>query len=117
MATVMVDAGPLVAYLKRDEVDHAWAQARFRELRQPLLTCDAVLSEAFFLLQGVHNGPRQLLGLFKRLDPLEQRLVWNELAHAVVPLAYEPLADEELTAIADQAFVLLDKEETHAQSR
>ena len=62
----MVDAGPLVAYLKRDEVDHAWAEDRFRELRRPLLTCEPVLSEAFFLLQGVHNGSRQLLGLLER---------------------------------------------------
>jgi hypothetical protein len=59
----------------------------------------------------------RLLDEFKRLDPLEQRLVWNELAQAVVPLAYGPLTDEELVTIADQTFVLLDKEEADAQPR
>ena len=59
----------------------------------------------------------RLIADFKRLEPLEQRQVWNELAQAVVPAEYGPLTDEELTAIADQTFVLLDKEEADAQTR
>jgi len=59
----------------------------------------------------------RLVDEFKRLDPLEQRLVWKEIAQAVAPPDYGELTDEELTAIADQTFVLLDKEEADAQSR
>jgi hypothetical protein len=59
----------------------------------------------------------RLVDEFKRLDPLEQRLVWNEIAQAVAPPDYGQLTDEELTTIADQTFVLLDKEEADAQSR
>jgi hypothetical protein len=59
----------------------------------------------------------KLFAQFKQLDPLEQRLVWNELAQAVVPSDYQPLTDDELTSIADQTFVLLDKEEADAQPR
>jgi uncharacterized protein len=66
METVIVDAGPLVAYLKRDEEDHAWVVAQLKDLRRPLLTCEAVLSEAFFLLRGVHDGPSRLLELLER---------------------------------------------------
>ncbi len=55
---------------------------------------------------------------FKRLDPAEQRLVWHELAQILAPSGYGALTDEELTAIADQTFVLLDKEEeADAQAR
>ena len=32
----------------------------------PLLTCDAALSEAFFLLQQTHSGSEQLLALLER---------------------------------------------------
>ncbi len=53
----------------------------------------------------------KLIDEFKKLDPSEQRSVWNELARAVMATDYGPLSDEELTAIADQTFVLLDKEE------
>ncbi len=49
--TVVVDAGPIVALLDADEARHDWARARFEELRAPLLTCEAVLSEASFLLR------------------------------------------------------------------
>ena len=66
MATVIVDAGPLVAYLNKDDQDHAWAAARFRELRGPLLTCEAALSEAIFLLAGTHGGVGKLLALLER---------------------------------------------------
>ena len=60
METVIVDVGPLVAYLSKDDADHPWTTERFQELRGPLHTCDAALSEAFFLLRGTRNGTRQL---------------------------------------------------------
>lgn len=49
--TVIVDTGPIVALLDADEAHHEWARTRFAALRPPLLTCEAVLSEASFLLQ------------------------------------------------------------------
>jgi uncharacterized protein len=51
METVIVDAGPLVAYLQKGDQDHDWAVEQFQWLHAPLLTCDAVLSEAFYLLR------------------------------------------------------------------
>jgi uncharacterized protein len=66
MQTVIVDAGPLVAYLSKDDQDHAWTEGEFRQLRAPLRTCDAALSEACFLLQETHGGTRQLLALVER---------------------------------------------------
>ncbi len=58
MANVIVDTGPLVAWLNRDENHHQWAKEQFAKLRPPLLTCEAVLSEAVFLLQrtGYEGG-------------------------------------------------------------
>ena len=66
MEPIIVDAGPLVAYLKKDDQDHAWVAEQFRQWRSPLRTCDAALSEAFFLLRQTHNGPGQLLALLER---------------------------------------------------
>ena len=51
METVIVDAGPLVAYLTKDDQDHAWTVEQFQNFRFPLRSCDAALSEAFFLLR------------------------------------------------------------------
>jgi len=66
MEIVIADAGPLVAYLKRDDKDHDWARRAFERLTSPLRTCDAALSEAFFLLQQTHGGAGKLLGLLER---------------------------------------------------
>jgi predicted nucleic acid-binding protein len=65
METVIADAGPLVAYLKRDDKDHAWTKEVFQRLTAPLLTCDAALSEAFFLLQQTHGGTGRLIELLE----------------------------------------------------
>jgi predicted nucleic acid-binding protein len=66
METVIADAGPLVAYLRRDDKDHDWAADAFQRLTSPLRTCDAALGEAFFLLQRTHGGADSLLELLER---------------------------------------------------
>jgi uncharacterized protein len=55
-----------VAYLKRDDKDHDWAREMFHRLTSPLRTCDAALSEAFFLLRQTHGGTGKLLALLER---------------------------------------------------
>jgi predicted nucleic acid-binding protein len=50
--SVLVDAGPLVAWLNRADAYHAWAHDHFARLRPPLLTCEPVLTEATFLLDS-----------------------------------------------------------------
>ena len=42
---VLVDAGPIVAYLKRDDQFHEWAVRQFAHFPD-FVTCDAVLAEA-----------------------------------------------------------------------
>ena len=66
METVIVDAGPLVAYLDAGDQHHDWAAAQFRLFDQPLLTCEAALSEAFFLLRDTSGAVERLLQLLDR---------------------------------------------------
>ena len=54
---VLLDSGPLVAYLASDEAHHAWATEQFRQHDGPIITCEAVISEAWFLLR---RQPRHL---------------------------------------------------------
>lgn len=49
---VLLDTGPLIAYLDPHDYYHDWAVARWRELDPPLLTCDAVITEVCFLLRA-----------------------------------------------------------------
>ncbi|HWA28010.1 MAG TPA: PIN domain-containing protein [Lacunisphaera sp.] len=49
-ARIIVDTGPLVGFLDADDQWHDWSVARFNELPGPYLTCEAVISEASYLL-------------------------------------------------------------------
>ena len=66
MNRIIVDTGPLVAYLQRDERHHEWTVERFSTLRPPFLTCEAVLAEACFLIRRGGGNPDDLLDLVER---------------------------------------------------
>ena len=63
---VLADSGAIVAALDRRDQPHAWAQARFAAMAGPLTTCEAVLSECFFLLEHLHDGSAALCRLLGR---------------------------------------------------
>jgi predicted nucleic acid-binding protein len=51
MAPIIIDAGPIYAFLDRNDKHHKWVCDQFWKIRGPMLTCDAALSEVCFLLQ------------------------------------------------------------------
>ena len=63
--SVLVDACFIVALLADGEQDHDWAVMQVRHHPHPWLTGEAVLSEAFFLLER-RGGVPQLIELLRR---------------------------------------------------
>ncbi len=63
---VITDAGPLVAYLDRSDAHHAWARDQMARLTEPLLTCEAVMAEAWHLLRRGRIDPDHLLALVQQ---------------------------------------------------
>ncbi len=66
MNEIIVDTGPLVAYLDRSDRDHLWSKECFMQITRPLLTCEAVVAEALFLLRRGGIDPDGLLNLISR---------------------------------------------------
>jgi predicted nucleic acid-binding protein len=66
VSRVVADSGPLVAYFDRDSEHHGWARDRFRELTDPLVTCEPVLTEAMFVLKRGGLDPDLILALVER---------------------------------------------------
>ena len=64
--TVVIDSGAIVAALRRRDQHHAWARAHFEAETEPFVTCEAVISESFFLLQRARGGKEALCGLLER---------------------------------------------------
>jgi predicted nucleic acid-binding protein len=62
----ILDTGPLVGSLDRDDQWHEWAAKQFARIRQPALTCDAVISEACFLLRGTPDSRGKIFSLIER---------------------------------------------------
>jgi predicted nucleic acid-binding protein len=65
MPAVIVDTGPLVAFLDRAERHHRWVAERIGELEVPLLLCEPVLAEAMHLLARLPKAQDALFGLLE----------------------------------------------------
>lgn len=63
---VLLDTGPLVAYLDRKDTFCDWSREFWKDIEAPLFTCEAVISEACFLLSNVHGGARAVFELLSR---------------------------------------------------
>ncbi len=108
LVRTLVDTGPLVAAINADDQHHAWAKEVFGRLSPPLFTCEAVLSEAQFLLQARGGNPMAVLEwvksgvielAFRAADEVE-RLLELQRAYADVPMS---LADACLVRMTEQS--------------
>jgi predicted nucleic acid-binding protein len=66
-AGILLDTGPLVALLSRNDANHGRARRFFAECAPPFRCCEAVVAEACFLIRKVHAvGPADVVGLGAR---------------------------------------------------
>jgi predicted nucleic acid-binding protein len=63
---VIIDSGPLVAFLNKNDQFHNWAVSQFALLFPPFYTCESVISEVCFLLRNTQNGQQNMLRLIDR---------------------------------------------------
>jgi uncharacterized protein len=62
---IIIDTGPLVAFLVENEAHHDWAVAQFKQHPSPFQTCEPVLTEAFHLVGRIFGGAGKLSGLLE----------------------------------------------------
>jgi predicted nucleic acid-binding protein len=60
---VFVDTGPLVALLNKRDRYNGWVRETLDRIEPPVFTCEAVVSEACFLLGRVAGGADAVLAL------------------------------------------------------
>jgi predicted nucleic acid-binding protein len=116
---VILDTGPLVAFINARDRYHAWSKQQLATTAPPLLTCEAVLSEACFLLKETHGGQgivlellgRGVLSLPFRLDDSIKEIKWLLKKYSDVPMS---LADACLVRMSeiysDSSILTLDSD-------
>lgn len=60
------DTGPLVAYLNRNDAHHHWALEIMQQVRPPMLTSEAVLTEAAYFIREDAMDVEPLFQLLER---------------------------------------------------
>lgn len=83
--SIILDTGPLVALLNRRDAYHHWAVEQWSNARPPLLTCEAIVAEACFLVRTFSGGEAVVLDLVAR-GVVEMPFVLAEQAHDVARL-------------------------------
>lgn len=61
MKPILLDTGIIIAWLDRSERFHPQAASLAKELRQPLITCEAVIAEAFHLLRRIPQAREAII--------------------------------------------------------
>ena len=103
---VIVDTSILVALIDQRDHYHDWASAQLGSIAPPLITCEAVISESWFLLKRVRKGREALLLLLER-DQVRVEFDLNTEQESVITLMrrYESVpasvADAELVKMAE----------------
>jgi predicted nucleic acid-binding protein len=112
--TVLVDTGPLVALINRRDRYHDWAKEQFSAIRPPLYTCEAVVTEACYLLRSDPKGPaailemvsRRLLIFALRIDEHTDAIVRLMARYASVPMDLADACLVRATEIHESPLVL-----------
>lgn len=103
---VILDTGPIVAFINGRDKYHNWSVLQWAQIEPPLLTCEAVLSEACFLLRGIEKGQTAVLELIKRgvlnltfrIDDSANQITWLLDKYSNVPMS---LADACLVRMSE----------------
>jgi predicted nucleic acid-binding protein len=63
---IVIDTGPLVALLNGSDRHHVWVREILDTVEPPVFTCEAVISEACFLLSRIRGGQQAVLELLSK---------------------------------------------------
>ena len=114
MTRVVIDTGPVVALLNRRDRQHAWVRDVLDAVEPPIFTCEAVISEACFLLGRIRGGQDAVFALLSK-DVLKIEFRMREEIDAVrglmrkfenVPMSLADACLVRMTELDPQSVVL-----------
>ncbi len=58
---VLIDTGPILAYVNQKDQYHSWVVKQFDSLKQPFYSCEAVFTETVYQLLSMRMNPDKVL--------------------------------------------------------
>ena len=114
MTRVVIETGPVVALLNRRDRQHAWIRDVLDAVEPPIFTCEAVISEACFLLGRIRGGQDAVFELlskdvlkieFRMRDEIDAlRILMRKFAN--VPMSLADACLVRMTELDPQSMVL-----------
>ena len=114
MTRVVIETGPVVALLNRRDRQHAWVRDVLDAVEPPIFTCEAVISEACFLLGRIRGGQDAVFELlskdvlkieFRMRDEIDAlRILMRKFAN--VPMSLADACLVRMTELDPQSMVL-----------
>lgn len=111
---VVVDAGPIVAWLHAADARHDWAVEQIGRLQPPLISCEAALSEAGHIVRRGGGDPAWVVSLVVKgivrvgISVQEQAAQLHTLMdkYSEVPMSLADACLVRLTELLDDATVM-----------
>ena len=106
MKRVILDTGPLVAFMDRGEPFHSWSVEQLERVTAPLLSCEAVIAETDYIIRSRGGDPA---GLYEQIAEGVIDVSFS-LAREIRPVAalMHRFADQEMQ-LADACVVRLSE--------
>jgi predicted nucleic acid-binding protein len=109
-----VDAGPIIASLVAADKHHAWAREVWAQLEPPVHTCEAVLSEAQYVVKRLGGNPIAVLEFLRngviqvafRVEDEVGRLLELQRTYADVPMSLADACLVRMTELHEHCRVL-----------
>ena len=106
MTTLILDTGPLVGWLDASDHLHRWSLGVFAGFNAPLLTCEAVLTEACYLLRSTPKAQDRIMEMVQLGGLIIQPMMPSEVS--AVRLLLSRYGDQAMD-LADACLVRLSE--------
>jgi predicted nucleic acid-binding protein len=110
----VVDAGPIIALLIGADKHHGWAREAWGQLEPPLHTCEAVLSEAQYVVKRLGGEPLAVLEFLQKgaihvafsVEDEVERLLELQRTYADVPMSLADACLVRMTELHEHSRVM-----------
>ena len=108
---VLVDTGPLVASINKSDRFHEWANVRLGRAELPLLTCEAVLVEVYYLtgkasIAILEMIERRIIEIPFHVEEHTQEIVRQMKRYADLPMSFTDACLVRMSEVYNDAMVL-----------